>query len=161
MKLYFLRHATATDIAPTDEARALTPHGEAEAKSAGLALGKLGAKLTHIGCSPLLRARQTAAIVATTLQFAGKVEPLEELVNGAPTLLLLQAIKARTGVKEMLLVGHMPSLAGHLSELVFEIPASRAGFTPAGAACVELAHLKLNAGRLLWFKPHSELAKSA
>src|ERR1041385_7758381 len=109
MKLYLLRHATAVDIAPTDAARALTPRGEEEARKAGLALAKLGAKLTHIGCSPLLRARQTAEIVAKVLQFPGTVEPFEELVNGTPTEMLLRKVKERAGAKEVLLVGHMPS----------------------------------------------------
>jgi len=160
MKLYLLRHATAVDIAPTDEARALTPRGEEEARRTGLALAKLGAELTHIGCSPLLRARQTAEIVARTLQFTGAPELLEELVNGTPTEMLLQEVKARVGAKEFLLVGHMLSLAGHLSELVFSLPTARCGFTPAGCACVELKKLEVNGGRLLWFKTHAELAKN-
>jgi len=160
MKLYLLRHATAVDIAPTDAARALTTRGEEEAKRAGLALVKLGAKFTHIGCSPLLRARQTAEIVAKALEFPGAVEPFEELMNGTPTGMLLQVVKTRSGTREVLLVGHMPSLAGHLSELVIDIPVSRSAFTPAGAACVDLPKLQLGAGRLVWFKTHGELVKS-
>lgn len=157
MKLYLLRHATAVDIAPTDAGRALSKRGEEEAARVGLALAKLGANLTHIASSPLLRARQTAAIVAQALQFRGPLEVLDELENGTPTALLLAAVKARREVREFLLVGHMPSLAGHLSDLVLQIPTARAGFTPAGAACIDLAQSQLSPQRLLWFKTHAEL----
>src|SRR4051812_11739462 len=103
MRLYFLRHATAVDIAPTDATRALTPHGEEEAKRVGFALAKLGAKPTHICCSPLLRARQTAELVAQSLKFPGKIDTLEELTNGTPTTMLLHAVKSKPGAEEVLL----------------------------------------------------------
>jgi phosphohistidine phosphatase len=160
MKLYLLRHATAVDLAASDAARALAPQGEEEARRVGLALAKLGAKPTLIGCSPLLRARQTAKIIAQTLAFTGRVEIFEELHNGTPTSLLLKAVKSRSRAQEVVLVGHMPSLAGHLSELVFDVPAARAGFTPAGAACIDLTQSQLSKSRLVWFKTHAELAKS-
>jgi phosphohistidine phosphatase SixA len=43
MKLYFLRHATAEDIAASDAKRQLTKVGHEEARVAGAALAKLEA----------------------------------------------------------------------------------------------------------------------
>ena len=157
MKLYLLRHATAVDIAVTDSARALTPHGEEEARKVGLALAKLGAKLTHVFHSPLVRARQTAEIAAKSIKFAGTIHSLEELTNGTPTGMLLHAVKRHPNLAEALLIGHMPSITGHIEELAPS--ASVFALTPGGGACVDLPELRLGAGKLLWLKQHRDIAK--
>lgn len=159
MKLYLLRHASAVDIAATDSARALTSAGEEEARKVGSALGKLGARLTHIFHSPLVRSRQTAEIAAKSLKFTGPVHALEELSNGTPTGQLLHAVERFPNVNEALLVGHMPSITGHVCELAPAIDIS--AFSPAGGACLELPELRLGAGRLVWLKQHRDLAKHA
>lgn len=64
MKLYLLRHGTASDLASSDAERELTREGEEEAQIAGSALAELGVKPSHILSSPLARARQTAEIAA-------------------------------------------------------------------------------------------------
>jgi len=69
MKLYLLRHATAVDVALSDAERELTREGREEARIAGAALAELGVKVSHILTSPLVRARQTAEIVAKVLKF--------------------------------------------------------------------------------------------
>jgi len=66
MKLYFVRHASASDISASDAARKLTNEGCEEARVAGKALVKLGAKPARIFSSPLVRARQTAEILGTS-----------------------------------------------------------------------------------------------
>ena len=81
MKLYFLRHASASDVAPSDAERKLTKEGEEEARIAGAALAELGVKPAHIFSSPLVRARQTAEIAARELEFSGDIEILDELLE--------------------------------------------------------------------------------
>ena len=44
MKLYFFRHASASDVAPSDAERKLTKEGKEEARIAGAALAELGVK---------------------------------------------------------------------------------------------------------------------
>lgn len=158
MKLYLLRHASAVDIAATDAARDLSARGQVEAFKAGKALGRLGIQLAAIAASPLDRAQQTAAIIAKELKFGDPITTLGELLNGTPTAQLLQAIRSRGWTGDWLLVGHMPSLAGHLGELTGQTPAS--GFTPAGCACVDLPRLQLGAGNLLWFKNYTQLTSA-
>ncbi|MCG3147308.1 MAG: Phosphohistidine phosphatase SixA [Verrucomicrobiae bacterium] len=155
MKLYILRHATAEDIAPTDAKRTLNLRGELEAERVGRALPKLGAKPTHIFTSPLIRAQQTAEIVARVLQHTGPVLTLEELTNGTPSTMLLHAIKAHLHDGEALLVGHMPSVAGHVGELTGKDKV--ASFSPASIACLDLPEWKIGAGKLLWMKQYRDL----
>jgi phosphohistidine phosphatase SixA len=80
MKLYLLRHATAEDAAASDAARELTRDGREEARIAGQALVALGVKPDHILTSPLVRARQTADLVAKNKFGAHQVS--DELQNG-------------------------------------------------------------------------------
>jgi len=155
MKLYLLRHATAEDIAPTDAKRVLNLRGELEAERVGRVLPKLGAKPTHIFASPLVRAQQTAEIVARVLQHAGPIITLEELANGTPTNMLLHAVMAHTKEGEVLLVGHMPSVAGHVGELTGKDRV--ASFSPASIACIDMPEWKVGVGKLLWMKQYRDL----
>jgi phosphohistidine phosphatase len=157
MKLYFLRHASAQDVAPTDDARELTNQGQEEARVAGEALVILGIKPGRILSSPLVRARQTAAIVAVAMQFAGKIEPIDELRNGQATASLLKAIKSQTSNDEVLLVGHMPSLAEHVAALVGAKSSESFPIGKGGVACVELEQLRAGTGQLRWLMRHNQL----
>jgi phosphohistidine phosphatase len=158
MKLYFLRHATAQDIAPSDAERALTRDGEEEAHAAGTALAKLGVHPAQVFSSPLLRAQQTARIASKALGLNGAVTTLDELLNGTTTAVLLRVLQPWADASEILLVGHMPSLAEHVGALV-----SRGGpvglrLGRAGVACVELDQLRPGTGYLLRLMSRRELA---
>jgi phosphohistidine phosphatase len=161
MKLYLLRHASAADVAPSDAARPLTRHGENEATRAGTALAKLGAQPAHVLSSPFLRALQTARLTAAALTVPAPVTALDELCNGSSTSTLLTALKPWAEAPELLLVGHMPSLAEHVAALIAKNAPVGLGFDKAGAACVELDRLKPGAGHLVWLMRHTELARHA
>jgi phosphohistidine phosphatase len=152
MKLYFVRHASASDAAERDEDREITPQGEEEARIVGRALAKLDAKPTHIFASPFLRARQTASIIAETGNCLKPVA-IDELKNGATTDALLHVLPR---VPEILLVGHMPSLAEHLAALSGE-DAGKLAMAKASIAGVELPDLRTGAGKLLWTKRQAQL----
>lgn len=155
MKLYFLRHATASDIAASDGARELTSEGREEARVAGKALVKLGAKPARIFSSPLLRARQTAEIVAKDLE--SQVETLDELTNDSPTSRLLKAVKTAGEEKEIVLVGHMPSLAGHVAHLIGAGSGEGLAFGKGSIALVESEELKAGCGELRWLMRQKQL----
>lgn len=161
MKLYLLRHATASDVAPTDAQRELTKEGMEESRIAGVALAELGAKPKHIFSSPLVRARQTSEIVAKALGHAGKVEILDELENGTTIVSLVKALKPYDSADEILLVGHIPSLSEHLAAL---IGAKNAEGLPLGkgtVACVELEKLRVGLGQLRWLLRQKQLRELA
>jgi phosphohistidine phosphatase len=161
MKLYLLRHATAQDIAPSDAARELTQEGREEARIAGAALAKLGARTDHIFTSPLARARQTAELAGKALGFADEIVVLSELENGHTTASLLKALKPYAAVMELLLVGHMPDLAGHLAALLGADNAGNLALGKGSVACVELVALRAGTGRLRWLMRQRQLAEIA
>ena len=157
MRLYFLRHASASDVAPSDAERKLTKEGEEESRIAGAALAQLGVKPARIFSSPLARARQTAEIAARELKFTGPVEILDELLNDASTSVLLKALKSYGNADELLLVGHMPSLAEHVAGLIGAKTADGLPLGKGGAACVDLKSLRIGNGQLRWLMRQKQL----
>jgi phosphohistidine phosphatase len=155
MKLYFLRHASASDFASSDAERELTSEGREEARVAGRALAKLGSKPARIFSSPLLRAQQTAEIVAKELE--SEVEILDELTNDIPTFRLLKAVKLAGEAKEIILVGHMPSLAGHVAHFIGAGRGEGLAFGKGSVALVEIAELKVGLGQLRWLMRQKQL----
>jgi phosphohistidine phosphatase len=155
MKLYFVRHATASDLASSDAARELTKEGYEEARVAGKGLAKLGAKPSRIFCSPLLRARQTAEVLGVEL--GTKVEVLDELRNDTASSRLFKAIKAAGATKEIVLVGHMPSLADHVAHLIGAGNGDGLAFGKASVALVEINELKAGGGELRLFLRQKQL----
>lgn len=121
IKLYLMRHGIAVDIGEAgvinDEDRPLTLEGRARMKQAATGLRQLDLKLNLILTSPLLRARQTAEVVAEVLELQHKVKIIEALAPGrgfinseggnAEIFLELGAHQ----FDRALLVGHMPDMA--------------------------------------------------
>jgi phosphohistidine phosphatase len=161
MKLYLVRHATASDVAPSDAERELTREGRDEARILGKALANLGVKPSRILSSPLVRARQTAEIAAKALEFPGDVETLDELANSAPTASFLKALKPSVGDGEILAVGHMPSLSEHLAALVGATRPQGFPLGKASVACIELEQLRSGAGQLRWLMRQKQLRQIA
>ena len=161
MRLYFVRHATPSDTAPSDFGRTLTPIGEEEARIVGSALAKLGARPAHILTSPLIRARQTAEIIARTLGFEREVESIDELKNGSSTQSLLRLLNSYGGVNEIILVGHMPSLAEHISVMTGSNSSERFPLGKGSVACVEMDIPGGGGGRLVSLLHQAELKRLA
>jgi len=159
MKLYFLRHASASDIAPNDAERKLTMEGEKEARVAGAALAELGVKPAQVLSSPLMRARQTAEIAARELKHTDDIEVFDELLNDTSTPALLKALKSYGDANELLLVGHMPSLSEHIAACIGVKSAEAVPLGKAGMACIELEQLRAGAGSLRWLMRQEQLAK--
>jgi phosphohistidine phosphatase len=161
MNLYLVRHGTASHVAPCDAERELTAEGRREAEIVGRALMKLGVVHDAILASPLVRARQTAEIIAERLGRPGTVMVVEELCNGHSTAALLRAVHPRGEEKGMVLVGHMPSLAEHLNLLIGATPTANTVFGTATAAAVRMTDWRQGAGELHWFLRQAQLAAIA
>lgn len=161
MKLYFLRHATAADIAPSDAERALTSEGREEARIAGVALANLGAKPAPVFTSPLVRAVQTARIAAKEIRSAGEIIVLDELKPGKTVSALLRALKPHQDAADLLLVGHMPCLAEYVGVLIGAERMDSLALGKGGIACVETGQLKAGAGQLRWLMRQAQLRQIA
>jgi len=127
-----MRHGPAEDSSPTgrDGDRALTPDGRNRTRAVAKTLNDEGENPLSIVSSPLVRALQTAEIVAAETDLAqrvrdakgaggstGAVEIRRELTPGGDALGLVREL-ARAGRKRVLLVGHEPDLSMLVSQLV-------------------------------------------
>ncbi len=150
VELYVLRHAHAGDSdtwEDDDDLRPLTEKGRRQAERLGRLLAAAGIVPDAILTSPLVRARQTAEIVAGLLGTG--VRPEARL--GEPLDLGdLDAILADAGVGRPMIVGHDPDFSELVSELLGAPVAMRKG------ACARIdveRPLMAGAGTLRWLVP--------
>ena len=123
MDLYIIRHAIAQQLDKKndfmDEKRALTNEGRERMHEVVKGLLKLGVELDLILTSPLVRAVETADIVATTFGLSKKdIELTDNLKPGASCDGLFTEIKKRAGVESLALIGHQPDLGFIVSRIV-------------------------------------------
>ena len=147
MKLYFLRHADALEGAD-DEARPLSPHGKKEALEVGRFLKRAGIEFGAAYSSPLVRAKETAEIV---LDVCGstKLDLTAALLNETSEAIFEEWLKEIPDAKHVCLVGHAPSLAQWVRQLL-GITATDALKLPKGAlACLETENRRTAALKFL------------
>jgi phosphohistidine phosphatase len=155
--LYLLRHGIAADSAPGgDAARPLTAEGIAKMELAARGMRKLGITLDLLLTSPLVRARETAAIVGRELG----IEPwiADPLAPGCDAGRLSMAIESAPGAKTRIMaVGHEPDL----SQLIEALCGARAEMKKGGLARIALLSLEARYGALLWLLPPAVLRAAA
>jgi phosphohistidine phosphatase len=121
MKLYILRHGDAVeagDARVKDSERPLTAKGIQRTEQLAEALKQMEVSFDAVLSSPLVRARETAEIVARGLKFGGKVDLTDALtLSGSMENLVRQLTMLRPSPKNVLLVGHEPYLSGFISLL--------------------------------------------
>ncbi len=124
MEVLLVRHGAAVDTtsAPTDHLRWLTDRGRRSITGVGKALARLDLRYTCIYTSPLVRAIQTAEILAATqADFAGPIEVYTPLSSDeGTTAQALEPLGHAADDDVIVLVTHMPKieiLAGHLCQL--------------------------------------------
>jgi phosphohistidine phosphatase len=160
MQLLLIRHAIAVERGTPgipDGERALTPEGEERFAEAAKGLASLVGRPDALLTSPLLRARQTAAIAAAAW---GKVEPIETdaLAGGSfgDQAAVLDEYPAEATVA---VVGHEPHLSELLARLLGSRHDDRLAFKKGGAALVDVPGRLAGGGRLVWFLPPKVLRK--
>jgi phosphohistidine phosphatase len=130
MQLYLVRHAEAAGGEP-DELRPLTPDGREQARSLGERLRQSGVRPDAILTSPLLRARETAALLARELGV--EAVPDDRLAPGATADQITSAVDGRG--ETVVAVGHQPDcsrIAGALTG------GPEPDFPPAGFVTITL-----------------------
>ena len=136
MKLYVMRHGPAEDTSQTgrDGDRALTIEGRDRTRAVARALAAEGEAPLTIVSSPLVRALQTAEIVAAVTDVEkrvreakdaggapGAVEIRREMAPGGDALGLVLEL-ARSGRKRAMVVGHEPDLSMLVARLAGHHP---------------------------------------
>ena len=130
MQLYLVRHAEAAEGEP-DELRPLTPAGREQARSLGTRLRDSGVQPDTILTSPLLRARETAALLADELGV--EAVPEERLAPGATADAVTSAVKGRG--ETVIVVAHQPDCSRVAAALS---GGAEPDFPPAGSVALEL-----------------------
>jgi len=165
MNIYLLRHGIAAALSQEnnfrDEQRALTVEGIAKMSEAAQGLRKLQVDFEVIASSPLVRARQTAEIVAEALKFRQPLDEWNELVPDGPVEAILRRLHDFRECKSALLVGHQPSIGCIASYLVFGDARVSLPVKKGALLCVQANHPPPWAGELLWMLPSRMLRQIA
>lgn len=114
MKLWIVRHAIAEDPGPggDDAARALTPRGRLRFEEAVRGLRRTGARFDLVLHSPLLRAQETAELLAPLCR--GRLQVAGELA-APPGEALLELAQGDS----VAMVGHEPHVSALVGWLAF------------------------------------------
>jgi phosphohistidine phosphatase len=142
MELYLIRHAIAQELGEkndfTDEKRALTGEGRSKMREAARGLARLGVQVDLILTSPLMRAVETAQILAEPLGLKkSDIVETARLAPGASLDELLAEIKS-LGAASIALVGHQPDLGDVVSRIVAGSGGLAIELRKGGACCVNV-----------------------
>ena len=158
MQLFLLRHGIAEDrrAGGTDFDRALTAEGRAQLARVARGLRRLKVAPAAILSSPLVRARQTAEIVAPVL--GRDVEIVDQLAAGVRFEEMLHVIEDRDDAGSLMLVGHEPDLSTAAALLV-GAPEDALVLKKVGLIRVDLhGPPAAGSGQLRWLLTPSQLA---
>lgn len=148
--VYFMRHGDAGDKRAwqgSDAERPLSELGVERTKAAAVHFARTGFRPTRIITSPLVRATQTAAIVADVLEVQDIVEVDERLAPGFDVAVFRRILKEHPGQDRLFLVGHEPSLSAVIQDVM---GGGSIILKKGGVARLDVDHLTPPSGRLAW-----------
>lgn len=136
IELYLVRHGVAAERGPKypdDRLRPLTPAGVKRFAESVPALAKMGVVIDFVLTSPLVRARDTATLLAAGLEPRPAITEVEALAPEGRYQDVLEAIKTHAKQhRRLALVGHEPDLG----ELAARLLGARGGVQfKKGAVC--------------------------
>jgi phosphohistidine phosphatase len=156
LRVLVIRHAIAADApspGPPDELRPLTDKGKRKMRRAAEGLARVLGKdrPDTIATSPLVRARQTADIVADVLGVT-QVEPADALAAGAGAAAILRWLSRRRPAGELLaIVGHEPDLSTFIGLAISGEPRSVIELKKGANCLIEFpSAVRAGAAQLRW-----------
>jgi phosphohistidine phosphatase len=163
IELHLVRHAIAAargDEWPDDGKRPLTQEGIQRFKDAVRGLRSMDVAIDEIFASPLVRARQTAELLAAGLGGKPSVKVLDTLAPGHTPAAVVAELARKARRRRVALVGHEPGLGELAAHL---LGAKRAlTFRKGGVCRIDVEGLTgRRAGSLIWFLPPRVLRKAA
>jgi phosphohistidine phosphatase len=120
-ELYFVRHGLAEergDAWPDDIKRPLTEEGMSRLRKAVRGLSRIGVSIDVVLTSPLVRARQTADIVAGGLDPRPSIVNVDSLAPAGSYAAVLADLEKHSRKCRLALVGHEPMLGELAARLV-------------------------------------------
>jgi phosphohistidine phosphatase len=143
VQVFLIRHAEAAQetLAMRDPHRHLTPAGRGQARALGDRLRWHDCTPTHIWSSPLVRAIQTAELVASGLGCDLAIETLPALAPDENPRTVASALAALPHDASVILVGHEPGLSAVGALLVGQ---------PDFASLAKAQAARIDDGELRW-----------
>jgi phosphohistidine phosphatase len=157
--VFFLRHGQAgsrSEWKGDDAKRPLTADGKKRMERAAAAIAKLGVPLELIITSPLVRALQTAEIVAGGRTGASGLITDKRVGPGFGPDHLAAIVAEHRRAKGLLLVGHEPDFSQMISHLT---GGGRLVMKKGGLARVDLEDPASLRGTLVWLLPPKVLER--
>ncbi len=120
-ELYFVRHGLAEergDAWPDDAKRPLTDEGMSRMRKSARGLTRIGVTLDVILTSPLVRARQTAEILASALDPRPSMVSIDSLKPDGTYAAVLADLDKHSRKCRIALVGHEPMMGEIAARLI-------------------------------------------
>ena len=166
MEIILVRHAKAEardpNSWPDDDQRPLTEEGRVEQRAAARAMRKMGIKCDFLVTSPLLRARQTAEIVAKSYRWQEPPQVAAELGHGYAVDAVIKLLAKFPPGATVALVGHEPDLSSLTGALVTANGGLQIAVKKSGVVGIEFdGPPEASKGTLLFHLKPSHLRKLA
>lgn len=155
-EFFIMRHGIAVERgAPgvTDDAkRALTPEGKKKMEEIARGLANLGVCFEWIVSSPLVRAIETAKIVAEIIGGNAPLDLCDDLRPGGAAEALIAFLAKHTNRKSILVVGHEPDLSELAGRLIGAGHRAHLALKKGGCCQIEFNEFPPKSpGKLIWW----------
>ncbi len=166
MEAILIRHAKAENRDPNswpdDDVRPLTAEGRAEQRAAVRAMRKMGIKFDFLVTSPLLRAKETAELVAKGYRWTEAPQVAEELGHEYSVGAVVKLLAKFPPNATVALVGHEPDFSHLAAALISKSGDVNIAFKKSGVLGVEFdGPAEAGKGVLLFHLKPSHLRKLA
>ena len=155
-EFYIMRHGIATQRGSEgsldDSKRKLTPEGKEKMQEIARGLKRLGFEVDWIVTSPLVRAAETAQIIAGSLDSKIPMDFCDELRPGEPAEKLLSFLAKQPERRRVLLVGHEPDLSMLAARLIGAGRSANLAFKKGGCCLITSEEFPAKSeGQLVWW----------
>ncbi|HVG03259.1 MAG TPA: histidine phosphatase family protein [Nitrospira sp.] len=165
MDLILFRHGIAKDRQEwtgKDQDRPLTGKGRKKSRRSAKGLLNLGISPTHLFTSPLVRARETAAIFEKLARRRLISRVCDELIPGRSPQAIFSLLTTLPAGSVVLCVGHEPHLGAVAGSLLCGEICSGLSLKKAGACLIHLeSPIQSSNGLLLWWLTAAQLRAAA
>lgn len=154
-ELIIMRHGPAAErgtASGEDSSRPLTPEGKAKVQQIARGFARLGFEADWIVTSPLVRAVETAEIVADAFGPRVSMDLSDALKPGAAPETLIAYLARHLERRRVLVVGHEPDLSQMAARLVGAGRNANLSFKKGGCCLIRFAEFPPKSpGELVWW----------
>ena len=155
-ELCLMRHGLAVSrgsLRFSDDARRpLVPEGKEKMREIGEGLRRMGFEVDWIVTSPLVRAAETAGIIAESLASSAPVDVCEAMRPGGAPEDVLAYLAKRPNCRRVLVVGHEPDLSEMAARLIGAGSHANLAFKKGGCCMISFDEFPPKSpGQLVWW----------